>query len=198
MNSLFFSFLFFDKQVIKSTGMYSGLELHMFVEPPYYDERLPEREDRLDLKFSEKRIEVDSDEQWQDVVREQPWSISKRRRTLTAFLQAKMEADDGDLAEEGCHGMWEFSINRDNHADVRLERLMPLLYKIESSNNRIATTAAAALWGLAPSASCRRSLAELDTVSSIIRNIKRSLMTPGQKSTVDRSGAAVIEGKTKG
>lgn len=58
--------------------------------------------------------------------------MSKRRQVLSTFLQAKMECDD--LAEEGCHGMWEMSVNKENHGDIRIERLMALLSKVESPN----------------------------------------------------------------
>lgn len=60
--------------------------------------------------------------------------MSKRRQLLTGFLQAKMEADDGTLATEGCHGLWELSINKENHSDVTIERIMTLLTKLDSYN----------------------------------------------------------------
>lgn len=63
--------------------------------------------------------------------------MNKRRQMLTGYLHAKMEADEGVLAEEGCHGMWELSINRDNHADIRMDRLIALLSKLESKSVRV-------------------------------------------------------------
>ena len=39
-------------------------------------------------------------------------TISKRRQMMAAFMQAKMESGDPELMAEGCHGMWELSINR--------------------------------------------------------------------------------------
>lgn len=53
---------------------------------------------------------------------DQPWTNSRRRTLLSSYLQAKVEADDGELAAEGCHGFWELSINKDNHADIHMDR----------------------------------------------------------------------------
>lgn len=55
------------KRFIKSTGVFSGLELHMFMEPPHYDPRLPTREDRPEMDFSKKRFQITTDSQWQEV-----------------------------------------------------------------------------------------------------------------------------------
>jgi hypothetical protein len=41
---------------------------------------------------------------------------------LAAYLHAQLEADDGELAAEGCHSFWELSINKENHADIRMDR----------------------------------------------------------------------------
>jgi hypothetical protein len=57
------------KRYIKSTGIFSGLELHMFMEPPHYDPRLPPREDRPEMDFSKKRFLIKDDSQWQEVRR---------------------------------------------------------------------------------------------------------------------------------
>ncbi len=55
------------KRYIKNTGTFTGIELHLFVDQPYFDERLPVREDRPELNFNEKRIEVTTNEEWQEV-----------------------------------------------------------------------------------------------------------------------------------
>lgn len=47
--------------------MFSGTELHLLVESPYYDERLPPREDRPELDFSTKKRLIADDHQWQEV-----------------------------------------------------------------------------------------------------------------------------------
>eukprot|EP00798_Chlamydomonas_sp_ICE-L_P025218 gene25218-10863_t len=68
------------KRYVKNTGTFTGTELHLFVEQPYFDERLPIRDDKPELNFNQRQIEV-----------------------LMVYLHAKLEADDGDLALEGCH-----------------------------------------------------------------------------------------------
>lgn len=59
------------------------------------------------------------------IIADQPWSASRRRQALGGYLHAKLEADDGELAQEGCHGFWELSINKENHADIRIDRWGP-------------------------------------------------------------------------
>ena len=66
--------------------------------------------------------------------------MSIRRQVLMVYLNAKLEADDGDLAVEGCHGFWEMSINKDNHADIRMDRLASLLTKLNSGNIEVGAT----------------------------------------------------------
>lgn len=75
---------------------------------------------------------------------------------LAAYLNAKLEADDAELAVEGAHGFWELAINREHHPDVRLDRLASLLGKLSSSNIAVATTTAAAIWGLATTGISRK------------------------------------------
>eukprot|EP00798_Chlamydomonas_sp_ICE-L_P023775 gene23775-9334_t len=141
------------RRYIKNTGTFSGTELHLYVEQPYYDDRLPVREDKPELNFNQKKIEV----------------------VLMVYLHAKLEADDGDLAMEGCHGFWEMSINKEPHLDIRMDRMAALLGKLSSNNIQVATLAAAAVWGLATTGTSRRNLSELDVISLVVSNLKRSL-----------------------
>ena len=107
---------------------------------------------------------------------------------LTCYLHAKLEADDGDLAEEGAHGFWELSIGKDNHMDIRMDRLAALLAKLQSANFGVATTTAFALWGLGVTASSRRNLADLDVVPAIMNKLKLSLklvVVPDASSSLD-------------
>ncbi len=55
-------------------------------------------------------------------MRDQPWTASKRRVMLAAYLYAKLCADEGQLVEEGCGGFWELAINKDNHADIHSDK----------------------------------------------------------------------------
>jgi hypothetical protein len=52
----------------------------------------------------------------------------------SSCLQAKMESGDSELMAEGCHGMWELAINRDNHPDIKIDRLAALMKMLESLN----------------------------------------------------------------
>ncbi len=140
--------------------------------------RLPIRHDRPDMIFTDKRRAITTDEEWQDTIHDQPLSISKRRQMTAAFLQCKMESGNNEVMAEGCHGMWELSISKDNHPDIRIDKLAALIKMLESGNVVVASTGAAAVWGLATSSSCRRSLADLDIVPVIVACIKRSLKMP--------------------
>lgn len=55
------------KRIIKKTGTYSGTELHLWWDLPYYDARLPVREDSPATNFNIKRKEITSTEEWQQV-----------------------------------------------------------------------------------------------------------------------------------
>ena len=52
------------------------------------------------------------------VVKGQPLTYSRRRQLLFAFLQAKMASGDPELMAEGCQGLWELSVNREDHVDA--------------------------------------------------------------------------------
>ena len=56
-----------------------------------------------------------------------------------------------------------------------MDRLAALLSKLNSQDIGVATIAAAVVWGLATTAGCRRSLADLDVVSMLVANLKRTL-----------------------
>lgn len=82
------------------------------------------------------------------------------------------------LATEGAQGFWELAINKDHHADFRLDRLAALLNRLSSPSLEVATTTAAAIWGLATTGLSRKNLADLDIVSLLLSNIKRSFKMP--------------------
>lgn len=188
------------KRYIKSTGIFSGLELHMFYEPLYFDERMTKDEDKPEeMDFSERRKAVVTDEQWHEIMRDQPWTMSRRRLMLTAFLQAKMESGDVGLMVEGCHGLWELSINKVNHHDVKIDRMASLIDQLNSPIIECATISAAAVWGFATSAGCRKIMSDLDVISMVVGNIKRSLKAnvipdppPGSKQNTDDSQPSTI------
>eukprot|EP00198_Chlamydomonas_reinhardtii_P003541 XP_001692877.1 flagellar associated protein [Chlamydomonas reinhardtii] len=169
------------KRTTKLTGVFTGTELALMVENPYYDERLPAREDKPELNFSQKRTPIRTDDEWQELIAEQPWTASKRRQLLTAYLHAKVEAEEPVLATEGAQGFWELAINKDHHADFRLDRLAALLNRLSSPSLEVATTTAAAIWGLATTGLSRKNLADLDIVSLLLSNIKRSFKMPAQR-----------------
>ena len=54
-----------------------------------------------------------------------------------AFMQAKMESGDPELMAEGCHGLWELSVNRDSHTDIRIDRMAVLLRMLESADVQV-------------------------------------------------------------
>ncbi|MEW5306191.1 MAG: hypothetical protein WDW36_008675 [Sanguina aurantia] len=163
------------KRTTRLTGMFSGTELHLLVESPYYDERLPPRDDRPELDFSTKKRLIADDHQWQELIADQPWTAARRVQRLSEYLQAKVEADDGVLSAEGAHGFWELSIHPEHHADIRVDRLAALTLKLSSPNLHVATTAAAALWGLSTTAPSRKNLVDLDVVNLLLVAIKRSM-----------------------
>eukprot|EP00955_Chlamydomonas_euryale_P013466 145126-Chlamydomonas_euryale.AAC.1 len=86
-----------------------------------------------------------------------------------------MDCEDLELTIEGCTGMWELSINRENHSDIRYERVKALLARLSSPSLAVVSVAAAAVWGLATSAMCRRAMAELNVVADIVAAIRRAL-----------------------
>ncbi len=50
-----------------------------------------------------------------------------------------------------------------------------MLTKLSSNNISVATTAAAAVWGLATTGTMRRSMADLDVITSVLTALKRTL-----------------------
>ncbi len=103
----------------------------------------------------------------------------------------QLEAEDATLATEGAHGFWELSINKDHHGDIRLDRLAALLNRLSSPNIEVATTTAAALWGLATTGLSRRALADLDIVTLLLSNIKRTLKMPTVPDDAGAGGVSV-------
>lgn len=55
------------KRTIKKTQVLQGTELYMFMEPLYYDHRLPVRDDRPNLNYNLRSVEVKTDEEWSQV-----------------------------------------------------------------------------------------------------------------------------------
>lgn len=55
------------KRTTKLTGVFTGTELALMVENPYFDERLPAREDKPELNFTQKRTLIRTDDEWQEV-----------------------------------------------------------------------------------------------------------------------------------
>ncbi len=55
------------KRTTKLTGVFTGTELALMVENPYFDERLPAREDKPELNFTHKRTLIRTDDEWQEV-----------------------------------------------------------------------------------------------------------------------------------
>ncbi len=58
---------------------------------------LAPRDDKSELNFNAKRRQVKDDNEWQEIIAEQPWTASKRRLQVAAYLCAKVEADDPAL-----------------------------------------------------------------------------------------------------
>jgi hypothetical protein len=55
------------KRIIRRTGMFTGTELHLWEVLPYFDPRLPPRQDQPNLDFSVQRKEIASNAEWQQV-----------------------------------------------------------------------------------------------------------------------------------
>lgn len=181
------------KRVIRSTGTYSGTELHLTLEAPYHDARLPVREDMPHLNFNQDRIVITSDAMWHELIKEQPWTPSKRRQLLGSYLQAKlMVEDDPELQLEGAHGMWELSINKEHHGDVERDKLAALVNRLSSPNLEVSKLAAAAIWGMSTSAHIRRMLLELNVMPTLTACVRGSLslMVNGTTGGDDRSRAS--------
>ncbi|GAX81636.1 hypothetical protein CEUSTIGMA_g9064.t1 [Chlamydomonas eustigma] len=164
----------------RTTAVLTGVELDLFVQPELYDSRLAELPgSEPGAPFTVRRFPVENDESWQQVVSDQPLSMGKRRQNMITFLVAKMDSGIVELMVEGCHGMYEFSINKDHHQDVSIESMTSLLRLLDSDNIRVASLAAAALWGLSTTGECRRQLNQLEAVQAVVKNLKRALkMTP--------------------
>ena len=54
-----------------------------------------------------------------------------------ATIQTKIQSGDLVLMEEGCHGLWELSINRDNHADIGIEQMAVLLAMLDEVDVKV-------------------------------------------------------------
>jgi hypothetical protein len=48
-----------------------------------------------------------------------------------------MQSGDPNLKEDGCHGLWELSINRENHPDVGPEPLAVILNMIDEEDIKV-------------------------------------------------------------
>lgn len=122
-------------------------------------------------------------------------SCKDQNALMSTLPHSQLEAEDATLATEGAHGFWELSINKEHHGDMRLDRLAALLNRLSSPNIEVATTTAAALWGLATTGLSRRSLADLDIVTLLLSNIKRTLKMP---TVPDDAGAGGLSGTSSG
>ncbi|KAF8071180.1 hypothetical protein HT031_001262 [Scenedesmus sp. PABB004] len=166
------------KRTIKRTSMCTGIQLHLWVTPPHYDARLPPRPGTPELDFSVQRREVKSTEEWRQLIADQPWTASRRRQLVLNFLQAKLEAEDGQLQLEGARGAWELAINKAHHAEMGAQHLRPLVQHLQSASIEVARTCAAAVWGLAVNERCRALLLGLGAVQALLGVARASLALP--------------------
>lgn len=54
-------------RMTKKTGVYSGIELEVHMQQPFYDERLAANESDPSLSFNQNRTPIQTDEEWKQV-----------------------------------------------------------------------------------------------------------------------------------
>eukprot|EP00191_Tetraselmis_sp_GSL018_P024515 CAMPEP_0177627972 /NCGR_PEP_ID=MMETSP0419_2-20121207/31498_1 /TAXON_ID=582737 /ORGANISM="Tetraselmis sp., Strain GSL018" /LENGTH=1910 /DNA_ID=CAMNT_0019129181 /DNA_START=17 /DNA_END=5750 /DNA_ORIENTATION=+ len=126
-----------------------------------------------DIKFRE----ISSNDEWEKLVMDNPWSPGTWRRKTAEFLQAKMEHDDPGVQFEGVHGLWELGTNQAHHADLIQSRVIGLVDSLKSPDWRIVRAAAAAIWALSPTAAHRRTFGEANSVQTLLGILKDLLKT---------------------
>jgi hypothetical protein len=102
--------------------MFSGIELSLFLKPPFHDVRIGVKENdskaqghsdnsvdavvpamgssnstKPELCWSLDKVPIASHYEWQALIQDLPWTIQRRKQMLTGFLQAKMESDQGEV-----------------------------------------------------------------------------------------------------
>ncbi|GMH33927.1 hypothetical protein BSKO_01761 [Bryopsis sp. KO-2023] len=163
------------KRTIKSTGVYSGTELELYMEHPFFDDRLPVDDTNPGLNFNVDRKQITTDEEWKEIVDDQPWTPSIRRQMLTRYLNAKLVSNEPELQKEGAHALWELAVNKDHHADLPKERVCALLESVDSTDLEVARLSAAAIWALSTSSIQRQTFTELNVVQTLIGVAQKTL-----------------------
>eukprot|EP00873_Tetraselmis_striata_P034657 jgi/Tetstr1/454921/TSEL_041784.t1 len=137
-----------------------------------------------DIKYRE----ITTNDEWLQLIYDQPWSDQTRRRKTAEFLQAKVEHKNTDMQLEGVHGIWELAVNPDNHNDIVRIRILCLVDCLKGSDWTVVQTTCNAIWALSTSSSHRQTFGEAGVVEHLLRILK-DLM----KLEVVREGTAAPE-----
>eukprot|EP00899_Mesostigma_viride_P012886 jgi/Mesvir1/21599/Mv04029-RA.1 len=154
------------EKVTIHTLKYRGVKLHIAKQNPFFHAQLP--------GYSAETEVIDNDDKWRDAIADQPWDDDQWRMYSGKFLKHKMQATSLDLHEEGVHGLWELSVNKEHHRNFSRDMLEELVKALHSTTFSIVIPAMAAVWSLAPSASMRGLLTDLGAVEGLLVSAKLS------------------------
>jgi len=163
------------KHITVTTGKYQTNRVYIYHFADLYEPRLKPIEGRPDLDFSEQRKKLEDDEQWENCIRQYPFSKETLREMHNKMLEAKLRQELPEdpsgapykrmmkLMYQGVHGTWEMAVERSHHAEIlRSGELVKSLGHIivEQTHPTLLIPACAAVWTLAVNRKARAMLRE--------------------------------------
>ena len=171
------------KKFEKRTAEYERLKITIHLVNPFADSRLaePETADGAPQKeTSQTRRKVNTENDWQEVIKSLPWSMETRKEKLADLLEAKAHVLDGhddaeELHDSAMAGLWELATNPGNH-DTIPPKIIPCVLQglyFDESGARLKATRAA--WAFASSRATRQALIEAGVTEALMEGWKASL-----------------------
>ena len=171
------------KKFEKRTAEYEKLKVTMYQVNPFADSRLaePETADGAPPKeTSQTRRKLATENDWQEVIVNLPWSMETRREKLADLLEAKAHVPDGhedaeELRDGAMAGLWELATNPENHAAIPPKVIPCVLQGLYFDETGARLKATRAAWAFASSRSTRLALIEAGVTEALMEGWKTSL-----------------------
>uniref|UniRef100_A0A7S0WJ38 Uncharacterized protein n=1 Tax=Pyramimonas obovata TaxID=1411642 RepID=A0A7S0WJ38_9CHLO len=131
--------------------------------------------DPLTCNFAVRMMEIKTEDEWQHLMADQPWSEHTLRIRTMDQLSAKMDmSEEMEIMEEGVHGVWEISSQRENRRDIMKKMCLRVSTLIDHPEPDLCTKACAAAWMMAAAQAQRRKLAKVKAPQKAIALLKRT------------------------
>lgn len=171
------------KKFEKRTADYEKTKVTIQLVNPFADSRLAEAEivdGAAQKEESQTRRRLNTENDWQDVVKSLPWSLETRKEMLLDLLEAKTQVPDGhedaeDLRESAMAGLWELATNPANHGNLPPKSISCVLQGLYFDEPAARLKATCSAWAFVSSRTTRQALIEVGVIEALMEGWKTNL-----------------------